>query len=310
MPENSMQPLILCFGEALWDVFPDDLHPGGAPLNVAYHLSWLGYRAAPVTAVGRDGLGIRLLRQMMDWGLEMSFVTQVDHRLTGLVKVILGPSGNAVYEVQEGAAWDWIELDSDQLERAKNATAIVFGTLALRGARNRTKLAGLLARCPDALKIYDVNLRPPHTRTEIVWEVAKHADVIKLTDAELMTILPNVKKVKDTEAMARQLRDETGCQSVCITSGAEGAGTLRYDAWFWAAGQPVNVNDTVGAGDAFLAGLLHGLISNLEPQTALENACRMGEFVAAREGATPPYKVADISKPAVAVFAKPVGLTG
>ncbi|MEQ1603406.1 MAG: carbohydrate kinase [Pyrinomonadaceae bacterium] len=297
MTTRDLKPqLVLCFGEAVWDVFPEEEHPGGAPLNVAYHLSRLGYRAAPVTSVGKDGPGIKLLRQMTNWGLDTSFVTQTDHRLTGMVKVDLDPSGDAIYEVKEGIAWDRIKVGLDALKRAERSAAIVFGTLALREASNRRQLAHLLVKCPEALKVYDVNLRSPYTRPEIVWGVVKNADFVKLTYAELISLLPNATNPASIEALASQFSDVTGCKNVCVTSGAEGAGLLRHTTWYWAVGRPINVKDTVGAGDAFLAGLVHGFLSHLPPQAALENACRMGEFVASRNGATPAYKVVDIQE--------------
>lgn len=294
MIRNSPETLVLCFGEALWDVFTGEMHPGGAPLNVAYHLSKLGYRVAPVSAIGKDALGIRLLHQMQEWGLDTSLVTQVDHRLTGLVKVTLKQNGDAIYEIQPRAAWDCVTLIPEQLEIAEDSAAIVFGTLALRGYRNRRQLANLLARCPNALKIYDVNLRPPHTRIETVWEIAKYANAIKLTADELETLMPDTKRLEDLEGMAARFSEFTSCDTICVTAGASGAGLLYRDAWYWAAGRPVQVIDTVGAGDSFLAGLVHGFLSHSPPQNALENACRLGEFVATREGPTPGYDISNL----------------
>jgi fructokinase len=292
--DSKSAQLILCFGEALWDVMPGGMHPGGAPLNVAYHLSKLGYRAAPVTAVCDDTLGVRLLRQIEEWGLDTRFVTQIDDRSTGIVKVDVDNRGNARYEIEEKAAWAHIRVEGEQLELAQSATAIVFGTLALRGVNNKSQLSRLLLQCPKALMIYDVNLRRPYTQTETVWEVARKADVIKLTDHELRILLSAAKSSNIIEAMARGFSDMTGCHRVAVTAGAGGAGLLYRNTWYWAAGHNTKVKDTVGAGDAFLAGLIDGLLSSLPPKQVLENACRLGEYVVSRDGATPAYEISEV----------------
>lgn len=79
--------------------------------------------------------------------------------------------------------------------------------------------------------------------------------------------------------------------TVCITAGGEGAGLLDQERWFWEPAVPVAVRDTVGAGDAFLAALIAARTRGLEPREALTRACRLGEFVASCDGATPDYDV-------------------
>lgn len=291
MTDNKeLKNLILCFGETLWDVFPNEKFPGGAPLNVAYHLHQLGYRAAPVTAIGRGRLGIKLLHQMQEWNLDLSFITQVDDRLTGIVEIVLDDKGNATYDIRDNVAWDWIMLKEEQFEMAEKAVAIVFGTLALRKPQNKIQLMKLMAHASAALKVYDVNLRPPHTPHETVWEIAKRADVIKLNEEELNMLLSTQKRSSRIEEKANLLAKETECNCVCVTSGEKGAGLLFRDNWYWADARPVKVKDTVGAGDAFLAALVDGLLSNSDPQAILEKACRLGEVVAASRGATPNYR--------------------
>jgi fructokinase len=89
---------------------------------------------------------------------------------------------------------------------------------------------------------------------------------------------------------ARALAASTRCPLICVTAGARGAGLLRDGRWLWEAAKPVDVADTVGAGDAFLAGLLtHLLTGRLSDAECLARACRVGEWVATQRGATPVY---------------------
>lgn len=283
---------VICFGEILWDSLPHGLFPGGAPINVAYHLKQLGARAVPVTAVGRDVLGDELLRRLRLWRLETEFVAVLPEKPTGLVRVTLSPAGSPSFEIVENVAWDWIEVTSAALDLAKRSRAIVFGSLAQRSEQNRRQLALLRERATDALKVFDVNLRAPFDVLDRIWELAQGSNLIKLNDDELKRLLGRSLTLDQLEEAARLFADRTGCTKVCVTAGAQGAGWLCEGGWFWADAKPVEVSDTVGAGDAFLAALLHGLLSErLPPQRNLERACRLAEFVASKPGATPSYSI-------------------
>jgi fructokinase len=265
------------------------MFPGGAPLNVAYHLNHLGYRAAPVTAVGRDALGVRLLEKMLDWGLDTTFLRQVDHSLTGIIKVSIDRHGNAQYEIQEGAAWDWIIVDETSLEAAGEPDAVVFGTLALRSSHNREELSSITAKCPRALRVDDVNLRPPYTRHETVYGLAKIANVIKLSGDELNALTPRHRRSADLRENVARFALKTGCRCVCVTLGGHGASLLIEDDWHSIEGESVEVADTVGAGDAFVASLIDGLLSERPVGEILNTASDLAKRVALRPGATTLY---------------------
>lgn len=281
---------ILCFGEALWDCLPNGLFVGGAPLNVAFHLNQLGSRAFPVSAVGRDLLGQQLIEQLQRWGVETRFITQHASLPTGTVTAQLDDQRNARYTIEEGVAWDDITVTPELLEVAAQADAIIFGTLAQRSAVNRHTLASLLDHAPGAFTVCDVNLRPPYDKPERVWELASEADLIKLNDHEIITLLDGDPHHPSFETLARQMADETGAIGVCVTAGAQGAGLLYEQEWHWSEGQPIVVADTIGAGDAFLAALVASLLEpDAVPWECLHRACRLGEFVASQHGATPAH---------------------
>jgi len=280
---------VLCFGEILWDSLPDGLHAGGAPFNVAYHLHQLGQPVHIVSAVGRDFLGDELLRRLKHWELATAGVTRHADRPTGYVRAALAAGGDAHYEIGTNVAWDRIELPSGTRQAAATTRAIVFGSLAQRSPVNRKALERLLAALPaDSLRIFDVNLRPPHDDLDLVRSLARHATMLKLNAAEAERLTGGAPG--DEEARARVLAAETGCALVCVTAGARGAGLLRAGRWHWELGRPVAVVDTVGAGDAFLAALIfHSLRGRLAEEEILARACRLGEWVAGRRGATPTY---------------------
>jgi len=293
--EQSLKNLsIYCFGEVLWDCLPRGLFLGGAPCNVAYHLTRHGANATVVTAIGDDFLGWEILRRLAGWGVDSQFVA-VDSTLpTGTVQVDIS-SGGPVYTIVEGVAWDAIPVSSALLSATSTADAVVYGTLALRTKENRES-ADRLLDASAGWKVLDINLRPPFIDPDGIDFAIRRADIVKLNDDELLTLTgasdPHERSEAKIARLASAFGGEYGIGRICVTCGARGAGLLWDGGWYWEDARPVTVRDTVGAGDAFLAGLLTGLLRGDAPGAALAKACRVGEFVAASDGATPDYPAA------------------
>lgn len=292
MPHLPSRPIeIACFGEALWDILPRGIFLGGAPLNVAYHLSRQGVRALPISAVGRDFLGDEALRRIEAWQLETRFVARLASLPTGTVRAALDRDGVPTFQIVSRVAWDQLEMPPE-LRRRPAPAAIVFGTLALRETPNQHALSTLLAAWPGALRVLDLNLRAPFDRGPAIETALQHAQVLKLNAEELAQLvgLP-VRTPAQLEKAARQLARQRSLPRICVTAGAQGAGLWWDDRWHWQRGRRVEVRDTIGAGDAFLAAFLGSLlVRKTDPRAALANACRMGEFVTGCDGATPPYR--------------------
>lgn len=293
MPTKNDRPFsVACFGEVLWDILPRGLFLGGAPLNVAYHLTRLGVRALPISAVGRDFLGDEALARIAAWPADTSLVTRLRRRPTGVVRATLDARGVASYEIAQRVAWDRIEVPR-ALQRVPAPGALVYGSLALRGTSNRVVLMDLARTWPEALRVLDLNLRRPFDRGEGVTFALSYAHFVKLNDEELarQTSLP-VRTTAEMEIAARNFAAKQRANRICVTAGSRGAGLLWSDRWSWEKGRIVAVRDTVGAGDAFLAGFLAAHFARGEPpEAALASACRLGEFVASRDGAMSLYQV-------------------
>jgi fructokinase len=214
------------------------------------------------------------------------------------VRATLDARGLASYEIAERVAWDCIGVPKT-LRKTPAPKAIVYGSLALRRTSNRVALMDLVAAWPGALRVLDLNLRAPFDRGSGVRFALSYAHFIKLNDDELerMTGQP-VRAKGQLESAARVFAKEHGVARICVTAGARGAGLLWADDWHWEDARPVTVRDTVGAGDAFLAALVACRLGlEMSPDEALSKACRMGEFVAARDGATPPYRCDSAGRP-------------
>ncbi len=282
---TSMKP-ILCFGEILWDAFGDEKVAGGAPMNVARHLVQQGAKVSFATRIGTGPSGQDLVKFLKDGGL-FSKLVQLDHQLpTCKVTVQLDRDGHATYIIPEPVSWDNIQPDSALDEAAQQASAIVFGTLACREETTRNTLLGLLAKT-SALKVFDVNLRPPHYTMETIEAFTRSADVIKMNDDEAALLMEGFSENHRDSMLKYQ--QKYNLQTVCITRGAHGAIVLHEDQFFEHPGFKVEVVDTVGAGDSFLAAFVNGLLHHKPMPEVLERACKIGAFVAGKRGANPVY---------------------
>ena len=290
---------VVCFGEVLWDCLPRGIFLGGAPLNVAYHLSRHRLHAQMISAVGRDFMGDEAIRRIGDWGLDTKSIARRRSRPTGTVAVTLDALGIATFEILRHVAWDHVEHVAKSRLRELAPSAVVFGSLALREHGNRKALARIFKLAPDALRVADLNLRAPFDHGAGVTFALKHAQFLKLNEDELARFNPKANKtVLSLENGVRKIAERFEIGRVCVTAGARGAGLLWDGAWHWENSKPVVVRDTVGSGDAFLAALLSAILHHtFSAEHALMQACRLGEFVASRDGATPAYRISSDGEP-------------
>ncbi|GAC1685289.1 MAG: carbohydrate kinase [Candidatus Acidiferrum sp.] len=285
-----MKPFaIVGLGEVLWDLLPGGKQPGGAPANFAYMSSLLGDRGIIASRIGCDELGREIQQKLQALGLDLSYLQCDSARPTGTVKVEADSAGQPKYEITAGVAWDFLEWTPQWRELAEQADAVCFGSLAQRNAVTR-ETAGQFLRAmrKDAVRILDVNLRQCYFSAELLAQSAEHAQIVKLNHEEV----PIVMKVLDApyrdELMAAQwLRKRFGVKLVCITRGANGSLLACENGSDAHPGFPVNVADTVGAGDAFTAGLVHHYLRRSSLRAMNEAANRMGAWVASQPGATP-----------------------
>ena len=290
---------VLCVGEVLWDSLPEGLFLGGAPFNVACHLRATGTRVSMVSRVGNDRLGDEVLRRANRYGVGTDLI-QVDPLLpTGFVRVHVDERGNGSYEICEPVAWDAIDATETLLARAARARAIVFGSLAQRNTATRATIERLWkVASHQALMVCDVNLRPPYDDLEVIRASLGMADVVKLSDAELIRLTARFGwGDRDEREMMQGLATMFGCTMVCATRGSRGAALLHDGEYSEHQGFPAEVRDTVGAGDAFLAVLLAGLLAGSSDAELLQHANLMGAYVVTQFGALPADQSAAIAPP-------------
>jgi fructokinase len=283
--------MVIGLGELLWDLLPAGKQLGGAPANFAYITSLLGGQGIPLSRVGGDDLGAEALLRLTKLGLPTAFVQIDSHRTTGTVKVEL-TAGQPRYEISESVAWDFLEWTPKWENLAQQADAVCFGSLAQRSTQSRETIRTFLrATASRAVHIFDVNLRGHFYSSELLSESMTLADVVKLNDEELPQIMRLGGLVHaDEKSSAEKLLSLYDLDLVCITRGRLGSLLVSKSGSSEHAGFRVKVADTIGAGDAFTAGLTHEYLHGASLDGMNEVANLVGAWVASQAGATPTPK--------------------
>lgn len=288
-------PHIVCFGEVLFDVFPNHTKIGGAPLNVALRLSSLGIKTDIISKIGHDDLGLEIIAFMNENNVSSQHL-QVDKTLeTGQVLVNLDQNGSATYQIKYPVSWDKIEVTEAAKAIVSHSDAFVFGSLIGRDLTSYQTLLSLISFAK--YKIFDVNLRAPFYEKNKLVELMHLADFLKFNDDELFEICEMLgSPYHSLEQNIRFVAKHSNTTQICVTKGSHGAVLYQNNQFFYNSGFKVKVQDTVGSGDSFLAALLSQLLVTFDPQAAINFACAVGAMVAQHEGANPKISAEEIER--------------
>lgn len=284
----------LSFGEILWDIFPDGKTLGGAPLNIVLRLQALGAETAIISRLGSDKLAEETHVLLEELNFNQVYIQEDASLPTGQVIVNLDANGNASYTIAEPVAWDAIALTSNNRNVVASSDVFIFGSLALRSKTSRETLDELLPQ--SNYSVFDVNLRPPHYDLKKVIDLFKRVHLVKLNEHELQEIVDylNIDATKLDDKL-QSITDLTGIKKICVTFGEKGAVLWDTPLLYRHHGYKVQVVDTIGAGDSFLAGLLYQLFLGKEPKEALTFANALGSLVAGKKGANAEISMEEIT---------------
>lgn len=277
---------ITCFGEVLWDVFPEYKKIGGAPLNVANRLSSFKHDVTIISAVGKDEAGEKIFDFLKENNINIESIQMLNQYKTGEVEVTLTENGSTSYKILYPRAWDKISLTNTAKLVVKSSDAFVFGSLVTRDDTSKKTLFELIGIAK--YKIFDINLRTPYYSEDVLLYLMQKADFIKFNDEELYKISKVMgSKYHSLEQNMMYISEKTNTKHLCVTKGSHGAVLLYEGELFYNSGFLIEVIDTVGAGDSFLATLISQLLNKVTPQKAINYACAVGALVAQNEGANP-----------------------
>ncbi len=300
-----MPAKILCFGEILWDLLPDGPVLGGAPFNLAFRLAERGERVRFVSRVGDDTLGSQALEQAKNLGVDTSLVQVCRDKPTGTVEISLD-RGEPDFFIVPDVAYDGIELTEELQQVATEADCICYGSLCQRSEKSRSTLLALLENSGTIKKFCDINLRNDCYSERAVLDSVGSAKILKLNRDEVDVVSRMVFGEKQSpEVFAEQVSQKFDVQTTVITLGNRGAlATPASGQKNYVPGYQVEVQDTVGSGDAFSAGFLQCYLSGKPLARCCDFGCLLGALSAARKGGT--GRVSDGEISALAVSAKRV----
>ena len=288
MKKYNYKKSVVCFGEMLYDIFPDGRLPGGAPMNVALHLHQHQIPTHFVSRVGEDEEGASLLSYLNERGLSTQWIQKDAKYPSGKVYADVSKSEDVSYEIVYPSAWDFIETTDALKDAAKASEIFLYGSLAARGETSRNTLLELLSLAKT--KVFDVNLRKPFYDAELIRTLLGQADIVKLNEEELSLLAQwylNKEASEVHEDDMFHLAEKFDLDAVCVTQGSKGASLLSGGILRYQKGYQVTVADTVGSGDAFLGAFLSQMLHNKSPQECLQYGCAVGAYVASQKGATP-----------------------
>lgn len=281
-------------GEALVDIVQGVAHPGGSPMNVAVGLGRLGHDVLLQTDIGDDEHGRLIAEHVRASGVRLAAGSSTAAP-TSSATVVLNETGDANYDFKLNC----------ELQDMESTEAALFhsGSIAAFEGPSAERIREAFENSPEGqLLSFDPNLRPALVQdraaaTKRIEKMCGLADIVKLSDEDALWLYPGW----DTARILEHILDR-GASLAVITFGARGAEARTAHSQVTAPSVSVRTVDTVGAGDAFMSGLLHAILDSslaqsLRDGSALDRAdlAKVMQIAAAcagitvsRAGANPP----------------------
>lgn len=281
---------LLSFGEILFDVFTDNSHIGGAPLNFAAHAAKQGADAWIVSAVGNDKLGENALNQLKNWNINSEFVKVLPDKQTGKCLVTLDENSIPTYDLLTDVAYDYIPLPDIN----GRFDILYFGTLSLRGEYNIHTVKSLLDKKICKEVFVDINIRPPFYSVATVNFALQSATIVKISDEELPVIMETAfeqRNIDVNNAINTIAARFKNLKLIILTRGANGSTAFDVSTGkiYNCAATATNVVSTVGAGDSFSATFITNYWRGSPIIECLKAASDISALVVSREEAVPEY---------------------
>lgn len=272
-------------GELLWDVLPSGKKLGGAPFNFAYHAAQAGCEPYVISAIGKDELGAEILEKTTQLGISHKYI-QENNYPTSTVTVRLDENGHPEYSIHEDVAWDYIRWNEAINGLSEELDAVCFGSLAQRNPESAGTIRTFLrALNPDCLKIFDINLRQHYFAKQSITESLKLADILKLNNDELPVLSRYYNLQGEGKFQLRTLIEKFDLKYIIYTLGSEGSIIITSDSYSFMKAPKVKVCDTVGAGDAYTATFIAGLLQKKPLAELHKKATNVAAFVCTQKGA-------------------------
>lgn len=281
------KPVVAGIGELLWDILPSGRQLGGAPCNFVFHAIQAGSKGFMVSSVGDDESGVELNNVITKLGLSNQYLQKNEHP-TSTVTVELDNNGYPAYHILENVAWDYLQWDKSLEQLASVLDAVCFGTLAQRSLQSELTIKSFIeATNSKCLKVFDINLRQDYYSKDIISTSLILSDVLKLNEDELSVITSCFGIRGTVDEQLKQILKNFALKYVVYTMGSRGSIIFSETERSIISAPDVEVIDTVGAGDAFTATFVTGILKGISLKRVHEKANQVAAYVCTQKGATP-----------------------
>ena len=287
----TKKPLVAGIGELLWDVLPSGKQLGGALFNFAFHAKQAGCESYIISSVGKDDLGKELINVINQIGLTSKYI-QENEFPTSTVSVKLDKEGHPDFTIHENVAWDHIRQNKNLDEIAKELDAVCFGSLAQRNRESEKSIKSFIAATKnDCLKVFDINLRQTYYSRDIISNSLEVSNILKLNEDELPIVSDYFGFKGSADNQLDQIISAFDLKYVVYTLGSRGSIIKSEKETSVAEVPKIKVEDTVGAGDAFTAIFIAGILIGIPLRETHKKATEIAAMVCACKGATPKLNI-------------------
>lgn len=282
---------IVCFGEVLWDIYPDRIEIGGAPFNVYYRLHSLGNNVKIISSIGDDDLGLKAFNFFKKNNLNSEFISIDKEHKTGQVKIQL-ESGEPSYNIVDNVAWDFIPINKEYT--SEKLDYLIFGSLAVRKDKSFETLKEIIRK--SKFNILDLNIRQEYYKKDKLHYLLNSSDFLKINMDELFVLrdLFNI-KYHETEDIAQKIFSKFNLKYICLTNGSVNSSVFDGNKFIYVESLKVESIDNVGAGDNFLASFIDEyFIKKNSLKSSLKIASIYGAITTTKKGAIPSINNSEI----------------
>jgi len=261
---------------------------GGAPLNFCVMVNQLlqpsGFTTAVVSAVGNDIQGTTARRHLDSASIDTTHLQTHPTLVTGEARIHenVDEGAECNFEILPNVAWDDLRWTAALQDFTNQVCCVVYGTLAQRSLHSRETLHKFLTACPNAIRLFDVNLRVPHYDAEIIRSGCNAATILKINSHELPIVSDAVDMDHHADPLdgCLELLEQFSLDAVVLTASDQGTTIVTADQTHVGNVPQVIVQSSVGAGDACTAGIVAGLKLNLDFEKVVGLANQLGALVA------------------------------
>lgn len=287
-----MKHHVVGIGDVLWDCLPEGRKIGGAPANFAYYMRQFGFDSLLVSAIGNDSLGAEIIGVLNK--MDLKHCLDISEYPTGTVMIELYAKGIPSYKIIENVAYDYIPYTPELDKIARECTVACFGSMTQRNHVTRNTIRRFLQAMPqteETYKVFDINLRQNFYDEEIISESLRLCNVFKVNDEEFEVVKQMFGYEGDSDReVCRQIIADWNLEYLILTCGTSGSYVYTECEDSFMNTPTVEIADTVGAGDSFIAAFMSSILKGNPIHQAHELAVNVSAYVCTQFGGMCEFK--------------------